>query len=65
MDQYIEHDPNVVSGAYVFKGTRVPVDSLFDNLKDGATLDEYLEWFPGVTKEQAIGVLDAAQTHIV
>ena len=54
----VERDPERVSGAWVFKGTRVPVRALFENLEDGATVDEFLEWFPGVTRSQVEGVLD-------
>ncbi len=45
----VEHDPQRVSGAWVFKGTRVPVAALFENIEDGAKIDEFVEWFPGVT----------------
>jgi uncharacterized protein (DUF433 family) len=48
----IEQDPQKVSGAWVFRGTRVPVSALFENLRDGATIDQFLEWFPGVTRTQ-------------
>ena len=44
----IERDPDKVSGAWVFRETRVPVSALFENLKDGATEGQFLEWFPGV-----------------
>ena len=53
----IESKPGKVSGAWIFKGTRVPVSALFNNLKDGATVDEFLEWFPGVTRPQVDAVL--------
>ena len=53
----IEHDPSKVSGAWVFRGTRVPVQALFENLDAGATIDEFLEWFPGVSREQIDEVL--------
>jgi len=49
-----------MSGAPCFKGTRVPVDSLFTNLESGLSLDAYLECFPEVTREQAVAVLDYA-----
>ena len=48
----VERDPEKVSGARVFRGTRVPVSTLFENLRDGATIDEFLEWFPGVERHQ-------------
>lgn len=54
----VERDPRRVSGAWVFRGTRVPVAALFENLRDGATLDQFLEWFPGVERSQAEAVLD-------
>ncbi len=53
----VERDPEKVSGAWVFCGTRVPVASLFENLKDGATIDEFLDWFPGVERWQIQTVL--------
>lgn len=55
----VERDPEKVSGAWVFRGTRVPVAALFENLRDGATVDEFLAWFPGVEKSQVETVLDA------
>ena len=54
-------DPQRLSGAPCFKGTRVPVDSLFTNLESGLSLDEYLDCFPDVTRDQAVAVLDYAQ----
>ncbi len=54
----VERQPSKVSGAWVFRGTRVPVAALFENLKDGATIDEFLVWFPGVTRQQVDQVLD-------
>lgn len=54
----VERSPDKVSGAWVFRGTRVPVAALFENLRDGATLEQFLEWFPGVTREQAEAVLN-------
>ncbi|MGZ3598672.1 MAG: DUF433 domain-containing protein, partial [Ktedonobacterales bacterium] len=46
------------SGAWRFRGTRVPVAALFENLRDGATVAEFLEWFPGVTLAQVQEILD-------
>jgi uncharacterized protein (DUF433 family) len=54
----IERNPYKVSGAWVFSGTRVPVSTLFENLRDGATIEEFLQWFPGVTRVQAEAVLN-------
>lgn len=56
----VERDPDRVSGAWVFQGTRVPVAALFENLEDNASLHECLEWFPGVTADQARAVLEHA-----
>ena len=60
----VERDPERVSGAWVFKGTRVPVRALFENLEDGATVDEFLEWFPGVARAQVEAVLDFAAASL-
>lgn len=54
----VERDPDRVSGAWVFRGTRVPVSALFENLEDGAPVDQFVEWFPGVTLAQARAVLE-------
>lgn len=56
--ELITIDKDILSGQTVFKGTRVPVESLFDHLEAGVTLDDFLEDFPTVTKEQAIALLD-------
>lgn len=58
--QIIARDSDVVSGALVFAGTRVPVKILFDYLKAGDTLDRFLVGFPTVSREQAEAVLEAA-----
>lgn len=54
----VERDPERVSDAWVFRGTRVTVVALFENLEDGAQLTEFVGWFPGVTLEQARQVLE-------
>jgi uncharacterized protein (DUF433 family) len=56
----VERHPGRVSGAWVFRGTRVPVSALFANLEGGATVEEFLEWFPGVSREQVNGILEHA-----
>ena len=53
----VERDPERVSGAWVFRGTRVPVAALFENLEDGALMSRFVEWFPGVTLERVRTVL--------
>jgi uncharacterized protein (DUF433 family) len=54
----VERDPQRVSGAWVFQGTRIPVAALFENLEDGVSLAEFVELFPGVTEKQARLVLE-------
>ena len=61
----VERKPGKVSGAWLFKGTRVPVRALFENLEGGATVDEFLEWFPGVKREQVDSVLKHAEESLV
>ena len=61
----VERVPGKVSGAWLFKDTRVPVSALFENLEDGATLADFLEWFPGVTREQAEAVLEHAERSLL
>jgi uncharacterized protein (DUF433 family) len=56
--EVIEKHPEKVSGAWVFRGTRIPVSALFENLRDGATIEEFLEWFPGVKRSQVEAVLN-------
>ncbi|MBI4584495.1 MAG: DUF433 domain-containing protein [Planctomycetes bacterium] len=60
----VERVPGKVSGAWLFKGTRVPVKALFENLEDGARVDDFLEWFPGVTREQVEAVLEHAERSL-
>jgi len=54
----VEQSAGKVSGAWLFRDTRVPVKALFENLEDGATVDQFLEWFPGVTREQVESVIE-------
>lgn len=58
----VSRDPEVHSGDLVFAGTRVPVDTLLDHLKEGATVDDFLEGYPSVARWQAEGLLDLAIT---
>jgi uncharacterized protein (DUF433 family) len=60
----ITSDPEVLSGATVFRGTRVPVAALLDNLAAGLTLDEFLDNFPTVTREQAVQVLEFSKNTL-
>ena len=62
MDRFriVSHHPDVVSGALVFANTRVPVQILIDYLKEGETLDRFLDGFPTVSREQATAFLEVA-----
>jgi uncharacterized protein (DUF433 family) len=57
-------NPGVLSGEPVFRGTRVPFKSLTDYLEHGRTLDEFLEDFPGVTREAAVAALEEARSSL-
>ena len=61
----VHSDPEISGGTPVFRGTRVPVQSLFDYLKGGETLDEFLDQFPSVSKEQALATLDLARDFVL
>jgi uncharacterized protein (DUF433 family) len=60
----VERSPEKVSGEWLFKDTRVPVRALFENLEGGATINDFLEWFPGVTREQVELVLRHAELSL-
>jgi uncharacterized protein (DUF433 family) len=60
----VERFAGRVSGAWVFRGTRVPVRALFENLGDGAKVNDFLEWFPGVKKAQVDAVLQRAAANL-
>ena len=57
-------DPEILGGTPVFVGTRVPVKNLFDYLEAGDSLDEFLESFPSVTREQAVATLELAREAV-
>ena len=62
----VERDLERVSGAWIFRGSRVPVAALFENLEDGATPADFVDWFPGVSPEQVRVVLDyVAQSALI
>lgn len=56
----VESIPGKVSGAWVFRGTRMPVSVVFENLQDGMTMDELMEQYDGLTRDQIVAVLDFA-----
>jgi uncharacterized protein (DUF433 family) len=60
----VERLPGKAGGVWLFEGTRVPVSALFENLEGGARVDEFLEWFPGVTREQVDTVLEHAERSL-
>ena len=60
----VERVPGKVSGAWLFKDTRVPVAALFENIEDGATVTEFLDWFPGVSREQVDAVLEHTERSL-
>jgi uncharacterized protein (DUF433 family) len=60
----VERSPEKVSGEWLFKNTRVPVRALFENLEGGATINDFLGWFPGVTREQVELVLRHAELSL-
>ncbi len=57
-------DPEIMSGALCFSGTRVPVKNLFDYLEGSSSLEEFLEDFPSVSRERAVAVLEAARVSL-
>ena len=61
----VHSDPEILAGAPVFIGTRVPLRNLIDYLERGYNLDEFLDAFPSVSREQAIAVLEAAHAALV
>jgi uncharacterized protein (DUF433 family) len=61
----ISRSPDIMGGTPVFCGTRVPVQTLLDYLEAGESIDEFLEGFPSVTREQVIGFLEAAKDRLV
>ena len=60
----VNRDPEIMSGALCFTGTRVPVKNLFDYLEGTSSLEEFLEDFPTVTRERAVAVLEVAHQQL-
>jgi len=65
LSQVVHSDSDILGGTPVFVGTRVPVQSVFDYLEGGETLDEFLRQFPSVRREQAIAALDLARDSLL
>lgn len=61
----VSRDPEIMSGALCFTGTRVPVKNLFDYLEGSSSLEEFLQDFPSISRERAVAVLEAARQRLV
>jgi len=60
-EEIIQSNPKILGGTPVFAGTRVPIRSLFDHLEGGDSIDDFLEGFPSVRRDQVIGLLEISQ----
>jgi uncharacterized protein (DUF433 family) len=65
LSEIVHSDPEILGGTPVFVGTRVPVQSLFDYLEGGETLDEFLRQFPSVRREQTVAALELARATLL
>ena len=65
LESVIHSGPDILGGMPVFVGTRVPVQSLFDHLEAGDSIDDFLEGFPAVTRPQVIAFLEDAKDRLV
>jgi uncharacterized protein (DUF433 family) len=63
--QIVHSDPEILGGTPVFAGTRVPVDALIDFLERGDTIEDFLENYPGVSREQAVAFLEEASRALI
>jgi uncharacterized protein (DUF433 family) len=59
----VERSPEKVGGKWLFKATRIPIKALFENLEGGAQVNDFPEWFPGVTREQVEQVIAFVEDH--
>ena len=64
-EKVIESNPAILGGTPVFRGTRVPIKSLFDHLEAGDSIDDFLEGFPSVRREQVISLLEISQERVL
>ena len=62
---FVEVNPKKMSGIPVFRGTRVPIQNLFDCLEDDETIEQFLEQFPTVTREQVSGILELSKERLL
>ena len=63
MSKVVMQDPEILGGEHVFVGTRVPVKSLFDHLEAGDSIEDFLDGFPSVKREQVIALLEESKEH--
>jgi len=65
IEQIVSANPEIMSGAPVFAGTRVPVQTLFDYLEAGDSIEEFLAGFPTVSRQQVVGLLEEAKERLL
>ena len=65
LSQIVHSDPDILGGTPVFVGTRVPIQSLFDHLEAGESIEDFLEGFPSVKREQIIAILKESHHHLL
>lgn len=65
MSAVVTQDPEILGGEPVFAGTRVPAKSLFDHLEAGDSIEQFLEGFPSVKREQVIALLEESRAHVL
>jgi uncharacterized protein (DUF433 family) len=64
-EELIQTDPEILGGTPVFSGTRVPIRSLFDHLEGGDSIDDFLEGFPSVRRDQVVALLEISQQRVL
>ena len=64
-DSIVHSDPDILGGVPVFRGTRVPVQSLFDHLQSGDSIDDFLQGFPSVRREQVLQLLEKFRKEVL
>ena len=65
MSSVVTQHPDILGGEPVFAGTRVPATSLFDHLEAGDSIEQFLEGFPSVKREQVIALLEDSKAHVL
>jgi uncharacterized protein (DUF433 family) len=64
-EELIQTNPEILGGTPVFRGTRVPIRSLFDHLEGGDSIDDFLEGFPSVRRDQVVALLEISQQRVL